>query len=1019
MRGPLFFLFFILLSIPFTLVSTLSSDGHSLLSLSKNLTIPTSILSTWTASDPDPCNWTGVECGRRHNYVVTLNLSGTGVSGTLGPHIGRLRFLRTLDLAINNISGSIPPELGNCSRLSYLDLSNNYLSGELGMNSLSGVIPESLNRLKNLYYFDLSENHFSGKITYGSENCTNMQYLDLSYNSFDGGIPSRLRNCTGMNTFAAVFANLAGPIPSWFGSFSQLSLLYLSQNHLSGPIPPEIGKCSSLTELLLKENLLDGVIPAELGMLRNLTKLWLYTNHLRGEIPIEIWKIPTLEEVFIYNNSLSGQLPVEITELRHLKNLSLFNNDFSGVVPKGLGLNSSIEELDLSHNRFSGEIPPNLCFSKHLERLILAYNQFQGSIPLDIGECSSLWRLRLDHNNLSGPLPHLLENSGLSYMDLSMNNINGSIPPSLGNCRDITLINLSNNRLAGLIPLEIGNLVKLQVLDLSSNVLSGPLPPQISHCEGLQKLDMGFNSINGSIPLSLSKLTGLRYLVLQNNRFTGEIPDIFGQFQQLLDLRMGGNLLEGGIPESFGKLTSLNIELDLSDNGLIGGVSPLASLNSLPRLDLSGNNLSDNLTKLGALSSLNEVNISYNHFMGPIPVSWIKFLRSSPSSFLGNSDICIPCQEGEPNCTDVSNVSPCSRSSKKKGGLSKMKIVLVTVWSVVFCVLVFLMLGYLILKRRREAAKKDEVPLQGGSIFTLNQIMEVTDMLNEKYVIGRGAHGTVYKAYLSPDEIYAVKKLTCTRKKGLSMSMVREIQTVGKIRHRNLVRLVDFWVRTDYGLILYDYMENGSLHDVLHEIKPPPILLWEVRFKIALGIAQGLKYLHHDCNLAIVHRDIKPKNILLDLDMEPHISDFGIATLIDTSVSPKSSVIIGTIGYMSPETAFTTRKSKESDVYSYGVVLLELITRLKAVDPSFPENTDIVSWVNSNLNGREGHCLDRIVDPGLIREFMGSRDMEEVAKVLLLALRCTAKEAGNRPSMGDVVKQLTDLKMRLTGHAFS
>ncbi|KAK1290153.1 Receptor-like protein kinase [Acorus calamus] len=940
MRGPLFLFFFILLSIPFTLVSTLSSDGYSLLSLSKNLTVPTPILSTWTASDPDPCNWTGVECGSRHNYVVTLNLSGTGVSGTLGPDVGRLRFLRTLDLSTNNISGSLPPELGNCTRLSYLDLSSNSLSGKipealflipvldsviLNNNLFNGPIPSSV-RLKNLVYLDLSTNHFSGEITYGSENCTNLQYLDLSYNIFDGGIPSRLRNCTSMNTFAA--------------------------NHLSGPIPPEIGKCSSLTELLLKENLLKGVIPAELGSLRNLTKLWLYTNHLHGEIPIEVWKIPTLEEVFIYNNSLSGQLPVEITELRHLKNLSLFNNDFSGVVPRGLGLNSSIEELDLSHNRFSGEIPPNLCFSKHLERLILAYNQLQGSIPLDIGQCSSLWRLRLDHNNLSGPLPHLLENSGL-------------------------------------IPLEIGNLVKLQVLDLSSNVLSGPLPPQISQCAGLQKLDMGFNSINGSIPLSLSKLTGLQYLVLQNNRFTGEIPP------------------------SFGDLKSLSINLDLSNNKLIGGVSPLALLNNLPRLDLSENNLTDNLTKLGALSSLTEVNISYNHFMGPIPVSWIKFLRSSPSSFLGNSDICIPCQEGEPNCTDVSNVSPCSRSSKKKGGLSKMKIVLVTVWSLVFCVLVFLVLGYLLLKRRRAATKKDEVPLQEGSSFTLNQIMEVTDMLNEKYVIGRGAHGTVYKAYLSPDKIYAVKKLTCTRKKGLSMSMVREIQTVGKIRHRNLVRLVDFWVRTDYGLILYDYMENGSLHDVLHEINPPPILLWEVRFKIALGVAQGLKYLHHDCNPAIVHRDIKPKNILLDLDMEPHISDFGIATLIDTSFSPLSSVIIGTIGYMSPDCVY--------DQEEQGIGCVQLRGSASGTDNQIESSGSFISGEHRHrelgelqLKWRRGSLPRSNHRSGLIREFMGSRDMEEVAKVLSLALRCTAKEAGDRPSMRDVVKQLTDLKMRFS-----
>ncbi|KAK1323534.1 hypothetical protein QJS10_CPA02g01445 [Acorus calamus] len=155
MRGPLFLLFFISLSIPFTLVSTLSSDGHSLLSLSKNLTIPTPILSTWTASEPDPCNWTGVECGSRHNYVVTLNLSGTGVSGTLGPDIRWLRFLHTLDLSTNNISGSLPPELGNCPRLSYLDLSS---------NSLSGKIPESLFLIPVLDSVILNNNLFSSPI---------------------------------------------------------------------------------------------------------------------------------------------------------------------------------------------------------------------------------------------------------------------------------------------------------------------------------------------------------------------------------------------------------------------------------------------------------------------------------------------------------------------------------------------------------------------------------------------------------------------------------------------------------------------------------------------------------------------------------------------------------------------------------------------------------------------------------------------------------------------------------------
>ena len=130
--------------------------------------------------------------------------------------------------------------------------------------------------------------------------------------------------------------------------------------------------------------------------------------------------------------------------------------------------------------------------------------------------------------------------------------------------------------------------------------------------------------------------------------------------------------------------------------------------------------------------------------------------------------------------------------------------------------------------------------------------------------------------------------------------MVREIETIGSVRHRNLVKLEDFWLRKDYGLILYPYMENGSLHDVLHESHPRLPLKWEVRYRIALGAAQGLMYLHFDCDPPIIHRDIKPMNILLDSDMEPHISDFGIAKLLDESVSSTQVGVQGTIGYIAP-----------------------------------------------------------------------------------------------------------------------
>lgn len=306
---------------------------------------------------------------------------------------------------------------------------------------------------------------------------------------------------------------------------------------------------------------------------------------------------------------------------------------------------------------------------------------------------------------------------------------------------------------------------------------------------------------------------------------------------------------------------------------------------------------------------------------------------------------------------------------------------------------------------RRPTRQVEISSAQEGCSSLLKKILDATENFNDKFVIGRGAHGTVYKASFAPDELYAVKKLAFAGQERGNTSMVSEIQTIGKIRHRNLVKLEDFWLRKNYGLILYRYMPNGSLHDVLHEMNPLPALEWNARYKIAVGTAQGLAYLHYDCDPPIVHRDIKPKNILLDSDMEPHISDFGIAKLLDqSSASSESISVAGTIGYIAPENAFTTLKSKEFDVYSYGVVLLELITRKQALDPFFMEDSNIVEWVRSVWNETED--VGRIADPSLLEEFIGTSILEEVIDVLLVALECTDKKPSKRPTMRDVVNQL-------------
>ncbi|KAK3018312.1 hypothetical protein RJ639_002930 [Escallonia herrerae] len=984
-------------------VSALSPGGLALMSLLRHWTsVPSSIKLSWNASDSNPCSWVGVQCDYRKLNVVGLNLSSYEISGQLGSEFASLKQLKSVDFSNNNFSNSIPPELGSCGLLEHLDLSLNSLTGELpesfgslrnlrfinlysnyltgaipetlfsipqletiylNVNKLSGTIPsnvgnmskvvalwlygnelsgtippsigncskleelyltdnrlvgtlpESLNNLENLVYLDVSVNSLEGSIPLGLGSCIRMNTLDLSFNSFSGGIPPGLGNCSSLSQFAAVNCGLTGPIPSSFGQLSKLTALHLSENRLSGKIPPELGKCRSLSDMQLDENKLEGTIPREIGMLSELRNLFLFTNHLTGEIPLNIWKIQSLEILYVYNNNLSGEIPSEITELKHLRNISLYNNQFSGVIPQGFGINSSLIVVDFMNNSFTGRIPPNLCFRKQLQRLILGLNYLEGNIPSDVGSCSTLTRLILKQNNLTGILPKFVKNPNFSFMDLSENRISGEFPFSFQNLTNITSINLSANKLSGLIPTELGDLVDLQGLNLSHNDLEGPLPSQLSNCIGLLELDVSYNFLNGSIPSSLRSMSGLATLSLGENHFTGGIPPFLFQFKSLLDIQLSGNLLGGDIPSlsgSDGAVENLKT-LNLSRNGLTGQLpAQLGKLVMLEQLDLSHNNLTGTLSALADIRSLVNLDVAYNFFSGPIPEALMNLLNSFPSSFLGNSGLCLSClPTGGLNCTQNGNLRPCDLPPHNQRGLSKVEISLVALGSSIFLVLVLLGMGYMFLWYRRPE-KEVEISAEEGASSLLNKIMEATENLNNKYIIGRGSHGTVYKASLGPDKVFAVKKLLFTGLRGGGTSMVREIETVGKVKHRNLCKLQEFWLRKDYVTFLWPLTEN----------------------------------------------------------------------------------------------AFTTTPSKESDVYSYGVVLLELITRKTALDPSFSEEADIVGWAWSLWSKSEE--IEMIVDPNLLDEFIDSSIMEQVTDVLLVALRCTEKEASRRPSMREVIRRLED-----------
>jgi serine/threonine protein kinase len=273
--------------------------------------------------------------------------------------------------------------------------------------------------------------------------------------------------------------------------------------------------------------------------------------------------------------------------------------------------------------------------------------------------------------------------------------------------------------------------------------------------------------------------------------------------------------------------------------------------------------------------------------------------------------------------------------------------------------------------------------------------------LSTKDVIGAGGYGTVYRLRLDDKTAFAVKRLnrgTAEMDRGFE----RELDAMGDIKHRNIVPLCGYYAATHFNLLIYELMPNGSLDQALHHANQF-LLDWPARYRIALGVARGLSYLHHDCIPHVIHRDIKSSNILLDHHMEARLSDFGLATLMNPSASHVTTLVAGTFGYLAPEYFDTGRATTKGDVYSYGVVLLELLTGKRPTDESFLENgTRLVTWVRETMEEkREEHAMDEA-----LLKLHHQLPTEEVRLVFSVADKCLDSDPANRPTMAQVVKML-------------
>ncbi|KHG10910.1 Receptor-like protein kinase HSL1 [Gossypium arboreum] len=956
----MFLVFLLLFLNPLPYAFALNQEGLYLLQVKQSLSDPTNALSSWNRRDDTPCNWQGISCHSPTARVQSVDLSDFQLVGPFPLFLCRLPYLRSISLANNSINSSLPLDLSTCQNLTTLDLSQNLLVGSLPPslpnittlenlilygNNFSGEIPATFGQFQRLRCLNLAGNLLDATIPAILGNISTLEELDLAYNPFSPShIPSELGNLTNLEQLFLAGCNLVGQIPSSFGRLVSLRNLDLSLNQLSGSIPSSISQLKSIEQIELYNNSLSGELPLNMGNLTTLKRFDAAMNELTGTIPTGLCGLQ-LESLNLYNNRLEGTLPESITVSKKLQELKLFNNKLSGPLPSQLGVNSPLQSLDVSYNQFSDELPENLCAKGQLGDIILIFNSFSGEIPESLGKCQSLGRVRFKHNRFSG-----------------------RVPDGFWGLPRVFLLELAENSFSGEISKSISSAHNLSILSISKNRFSGSLPDEIGSLETLVEMSASGNEFTGHIPLSLVKLKQLVRLDLSENEINGRIPEGIKECMSLNELNLANNRLSGSIPGDIGSLPVLNY-LDLSSNSFSGKV-PIELQNL----------------------KLNVFNLSNNQLSGELPPFYAK--ENYKNSFLGNPGL---CGDLEGLCRKISR-------SKNQTNMWILRSIFVLAGLVFVVGVVWFFMKYRSFKKNKKRAtvtKWRSFHKIGFSEY------EITDCLKEENVIGSGGSGKVYKVVLSNGDAVAVKKLSGVKKEdSLSAADMErdefetEVEMLGKIRHKNIVRLWCCCITGDDKLLVYEYMPNGSLGDLLHSSKGG-LLDWPTRYKIALDAAEGLSYLHHDCVPPIVHRDVKSNNILLDHEFSARVADFGVAKIVKGvgKGAESMSVIAGSCGYIAPEYAYTLRVNEKSDIYSFGVVILELVTGKPPTDPEFGEE-DMVKWVCATYNQKG---VDQVIDPRL-----DSTYKEEICRVLDIGILCTDALPINRLSMRKVVKLLQE-----------
>ncbi|XP_074264553.1 probably inactive leucine-rich repeat receptor-like protein kinase IMK2 [Silene latifolia] len=679
---------------------------------------------------------------------------------------------------------------------------------------------------------------------------------------------------------------------------------------------------------------------------------------LAGRISDKVGQFKELRKFSLHDNLITGTIPSSLGSLPNLRGLYLFNNRLSGSIPPSIGNSPQLQAIDLSNNLLNGFIPPKIISSPRIYRLNLSFNSLSGSIPSSFSESSSVAFVALQFNNLTGSIPTSWENKGgyqLRSLTLDHNSISGTIPKSLGKLGNLEELSLSHNKINGTIPNELSSLEKLRVLDLSDNVISGTVPKELGGLKNVSVINLEKNKLTGHIPPTIGNLSSINALDLSENNFTGEIPVSF---------------------ENLSKLTSFNV--------------------------------------------------SNNDLSGQVPARLSK--RFNSSSFSGNLQLCgfsasTPCFAQAP----ISESPSSSPNPSKRRRLSTKDIILIIVGALlaVLFVLCCVLLCCLIRKRTGSKASNGKnighggekgvvlageaseggptggklVLFDGPFVFTADDLLCAT-----AEIMGKSPYGTVYKATLEDGNQVAVKRLREKLAKAPKEFEI-EVGALGRIRHPNLLPLRAYYLGPKgEKLLVFDYLTKGSLSSFLHARGPEITIDWPTRMKIALGVTRGLNHLHNQENL--VHGNLASSDVYLDEQNKPKVSDYGIHRLMTDTANTNVSATAGATGYRAPELPKTKKSSTKTDIYSLGVILLELLTGKSPSETI--EGSDLPQWVASTV---KEEWTNEVFDLELMRDVSTTGD--EMLNTLKLALHLVDPSPEARPDIQQVLQQLEEINPKL------